>query len=210
MVSLRSRIIPALLWFSHTLTLLVYRFRLVALIVKWLFLHRGSVSKVLHESNDSMSILQFIRLLLLSLVFSLTTMGFSLWQLIMVSRSGLEPWVSWNWSHAFFRDISQVPTTILQEESVVDMWVAWSIYPFAALSFFALFGIKEELVKDCTRWWRDLKKFVVTPDRVLKNDRTSCRGSKEPGNPGSSVSSCRRWDFHDDNMQRNIFWCRLH
>jgi pheromone a factor receptor len=91
--------------------------------------------------------MQFLRLLALAVILALYALGFSLYQL-SVNFGQLGPWVSWEYVHAGFSKIGQIPAAVVPDDLKLSLWIFWSIYPSAAILFFILFGLTGEAMRD--------------------------------------------------------------
>src|ERR1700733_5092261 len=83
-----------------------------ALTAQWLHIRRGTMGKVLRQSQTSMTLLQFMRLMALAIFLSSLSLGYGIFQLVYASYP-VQPWVSWNRVHRRFYEVGQYPLALM-------------------------------------------------------------------------------------------------
>ena len=141
----------------------------VALTIQWLQLRRGTIGKVLRQSQSSMTPLQFTRLMALAIILTSFSLGFGIYQLYSLLLPGppgfwpLEPWVSWDNVHYKFSDVGQFPFALMTSDEQASLWAFWSVQPVSALVFFLLFGPTAQALSDIANGWRWIKRRTGRP-----------------------------------------------
>lgn len=133
-----------------------------ALTVQWLHIRRGTMGKVLRQSQTSMTLLQFMRLMALAIFLSSLSLGYGIFQLYEFFPA--KPWVSWNNVHNGFREVGQYPSAVLTSAQWAAQWAFWAVQPVSALFFFLLFGPTVQALNDVADGWRWVKKRIGRPD----------------------------------------------
>lgn len=143
--------------------------------VQWLLLSRRRFSEMA-ISQSGMSTAQFIRLLLMAIIFAISGACSCIFQLIIgLSRANWSPYpfVSWSYNHTYFREIFQVQTVLLAPVVRVYSEVFYMFAPYAGVVFFVFFGLSggvlTALQRSLGRKSRGSRQQKVQVDRRPRN-----------------------------------------
>ncbi|EGO28761.1 hypothetical protein SERLADRAFT_406185 [Serpula lacrymans var. lacrymans S7.9] len=146
------------------------------------------------NSNTSLSINRYIRLMLLAAIEMAFTIPISIYS-IYISNKGvtLEPWISWSNVHYGFSYVGLIPAVEWASDpgykTSVEM-TRW-LFPSCALLFFAIFGFAGEARKNyCLAFWSVAKLFGWSPRKPQLSVPASTRWNAAfKSNSGVSVGS---------------------
>ncbi|KAJ7162673.1 GPCR fungal pheromone mating factor [Mycena crocata] len=109
---------------------------------------RITITAMLDKIDSSLSVSQYIRLMILAVFIGLWTILPDAASGCQNAMGGLEPWVSWDYVHDGFSFIGQYASEDIRPQDLRTIWALWLLVPLTSLIFFALFGFGQEGMRD--------------------------------------------------------------
>ncbi|KAK1225163.1 a-factor receptor [Marasmius sp. AFHP31] len=124
------------------------------------------------NSNTSMNMSRYLRLMILSVVDILFTIPLGAY-VVYIGTHGvdLQPWISWDETHFNWLRVVQVPAFIWRNDASFQISIELNrwLSVFCAFLFFALFGFASEAKKNYrTAFWWCMKPFGFRPTQTKK------------------------------------------
>lgn len=114
------------------------------------FNKRRQQFKELLSKNNNLTANRYIRLMCLASVDIVITIPFSIWNVIMATRSHVFPWISWENTHSHFSNVRLFPALLWRanHQQVLNLeFSRWSVVMCSVL-FFMFFGFADEAKKN--------------------------------------------------------------
>lgn len=167
----------------------------------WFLKHQAMLQEFIgtrsYESISSRT--QWIRLGALLVFVSFVTLGAGIWNIFQRFEGGpLRPWVSWDWVHAEFDRIDQMPSTSLSQSYKNTLWGSEYLLSTSGLVTFCLLTFSRESMctySEAGRWLWDI---MSCSTRRREQERRSARSTgpfslPETRNAGHARSTLRRY-----------------